>query len=248
MSKTLLIVHHTPSPHTQEMFEAVLSGATDPEIQGVEVVRRPALVVTPTDMLEADGYLLGTPANLGYMSGALKHAFDVCYYPCLDATRGRPFGLYLHGNEGTEGAERGVTAITTGLGWVKAAEHVVVSGKPTQGRPGGVLGTRRDGRRAANGWGEPLGEVPRSCAARARCVCPAFVGATFIVPATRQQDLAATERDVAPRPGCARGGYTPANRVTTMAPSATQRCRRMNDGHHLRRGSRSSPTKAIRGR
>ena len=30
MSKTLLIVHHTPSPHTQEMFEAVLAGATDP--------------------------------------------------------------------------------------------------------------------------------------------------------------------------------------------------------------------------
>jgi multimeric flavodoxin WrbA len=132
VSKTLLIVHHTPSPHMQEMFEAVLAGATDPEIQGVEVVRRPALTVTPTDMLEADGYLLGSPANLGYMSGALKHAFDVCYYPCLDTTRGRPFGLYLHGNEGTEGAERGVTAITTGLGWVKAAETVLVSGKPSK--------------------------------------------------------------------------------------------------------------------
>lgn len=51
----------------------MLAGATDPEIQGVEVVRRPALTVSPTDMLEADGYLLGTPANLGYMSGALKH-------------------------------------------------------------------------------------------------------------------------------------------------------------------------------
>jgi hypothetical protein len=61
---------------------------------------------------------------------ALKHAFDVIYYPCLDATKGRPFGLYLHGNEGTEGAERGVDSITTGLGWVKAAEYVVVSGKP----------------------------------------------------------------------------------------------------------------------
>jgi hypothetical protein len=49
MSKTLLIVvHHTPSPHCQEMFEAVLAGATDPEIQGVEIVRRPALVVSPT--------------------------------------------------------------------------------------------------------------------------------------------------------------------------------------------------------
>ena len=71
----------------------------------------------------------GASANI---TGTGEHAFDVCYYPCLDTTRGRPFGLYLHGNEGTEGAERGVTAITTGLGWVKAAEYVVVSGKPSK--------------------------------------------------------------------------------------------------------------------
>jgi len=48
-------------------------------------------------------------------------------------------GLYLHGNEGTEWAENGVTAIKTGLGWVKAAEYVVVSGKrarPTSNRVG----------------------------------------------------------------------------------------------------------------
>jgi multimeric flavodoxin WrbA len=132
VTSTLLIVHHTPSPYMQQMFEAVLSGATDPEIEDVAIVRRPALTVSPSDMLEADGYLLGTPANLGYMSGALKHAFDLCYYPCLDTTRGRPFGLYLHGNEGTEGAESGVTAITTGLGWVKATEYVKVSGKPSK--------------------------------------------------------------------------------------------------------------------
>lgn len=98
--KRLLIVHHTPSPHCQEMFEAVLSGATDPEIDGVEVVRRPALTCSAADMLDADGYLLGTPpANLGYISGALKHAFDQSYYQILDSTRGRPFGVYLHGNE-----------------------------------------------------------------------------------------------------------------------------------------------------
>jgi multimeric flavodoxin WrbA len=126
----LLVVHHTPSPHCQEMFEAVLAGATDPDIEGVEVLRRPALTVSAADVLEADGYLLGSPVNLGYMSGALKHAFDQIYYPCLDATRGRPFGLWLHGNEGTEGAERAVTSITTGLGWTKAADYVVVSGKP----------------------------------------------------------------------------------------------------------------------
>ena len=73
----LLIIHHTPSPHCQEMFEAVVSGATDPEIEGVEVVRKAALSVTATDVLEADGYLLGTPANLGYISGALLPVMGV---------------------------------------------------------------------------------------------------------------------------------------------------------------------------
>lgn len=127
---TLLIVHHTPSPHCQEMFEAVISGASDPEIVDVEIIRRPALSVTATDFLSADGYLLGTPVNLGYISGALKHAFDSSYYQILDATRGRPFGVYLHGNEGTEGAVRAIDSITTGLGWNKAADYVIASNKP----------------------------------------------------------------------------------------------------------------------
>lgn len=132
MSKTLLIIHHTPSPHCQEMFEAVIAGATDPEIEGVEVIRRPALTVSPVEMLEADGYVLGSPVNLGYISGALKLAFDQSYYQLLDSTRGRPFGVFLHGNEGTEGAERALDGIAAGLGWVKTAETVVVMGRPTK--------------------------------------------------------------------------------------------------------------------
>jgi multimeric flavodoxin WrbA len=126
----LLIVHHTPSPGMQAMFEAVVSGATDPEITGVDVDRRPALSATASDVLAADALILGTPANIGYMSGALKHFFDQIYYPCLDSTRGRPYGLYVHGNEGTEGALRAIDGITQGLGWSAAAAPVVVMGTP----------------------------------------------------------------------------------------------------------------------
>jgi multimeric flavodoxin WrbA len=128
----LLIVHHTPSPSVQGMFEAVVAGATNGEIVGVEVVRRPALAATVSDALAADGYLLGTPANLGMMSGALKVFFDLAYYPCLDATRGRPFGLYVHGNNDTTGAVRGIESITTGLGWVKVSPVVSVAGEPSK--------------------------------------------------------------------------------------------------------------------
>ena len=72
----LLIVHHTSSPSMQAMLEAVLAGAGHDDIEGVEVVTRPALTASAVDVLGADGYLLGTPANIGYMSGALKHFFD----------------------------------------------------------------------------------------------------------------------------------------------------------------------------
>lgn len=113
------------------MLEAVLEGARDPNIEGVEVVARPALVATAVDVMEADGYLLGTSANLGYMSGALKHLFDLVYYPCLNATARRPYGLYLHGNDDTTGAERAIAKIVTGLGWRQTSDVVVVTGAPT---------------------------------------------------------------------------------------------------------------------
>jgi multimeric flavodoxin WrbA len=129
----LLVVHHTTSPALEAMFDAVLSGATNDLIDDVEVVARAALAAGPVDVLEADGYVLGTPANLGFISGALKHFFDQVYYPCRDATKGRPFGLYVHGNNDTTGAERAVDTITTGLGWRQAHEHVRVIGAP--GRP-----------------------------------------------------------------------------------------------------------------
>ncbi len=73
MPRTLLVVHHTPSPLTRELLEAVLAGARDPEITGVDVRSVPALGATVPDVLDADGFLFGTPANFGYMSGALKH-------------------------------------------------------------------------------------------------------------------------------------------------------------------------------
>jgi NAD(P)H-dependent FMN reductase len=128
----LLLVHHTASPSLHSMLDAARAGATDDAIEGVEVVVRAALSATATDVLAADAYLLGTPANLGYMSGALKHFFDQIYYPCLEETIGRPFGVYVHGNNDTTGALRAIEAITTGLQWRLAAAPVSVIGEPTR--------------------------------------------------------------------------------------------------------------------
>ena len=112
------------------MVEAVRAGARTDEIEGVEVVSRPALTASAVDVLEADGYLLGSPVNLGYLSGALKHFFDQIYYPCLDETIRRPFGAFLHGNNDAAGALRALESITTGLKWRAVQPPVVVMGEP----------------------------------------------------------------------------------------------------------------------
>src|SRR5579859_7320491 len=124
----LLIVHHTPSPALQAMLESVIAGARDPQLEDIEVEVRPALAAGVPDVLAADGFVLGTPANIGYMSGALKHFFDQVYYPCLLAKAGAPYGLYVHGGSDTAGAVRAVRSIATGLSWQEVSQPVEVTG------------------------------------------------------------------------------------------------------------------------
>jgi NAD(P)H-dependent FMN reductase len=125
----LLVVHHTPSPALQAVLEAVREGVALAD--DVEAVLRPALAAGAADLLAADGVLLGTPANIGYMSGALKHFFDTVYYPCLDATVGLPFGVYVHGNDDTAGALASIQRITGALRWKQVAAPLALTGAPS---------------------------------------------------------------------------------------------------------------------
>ncbi len=129
----LLIVHHTVSPATQELLDAVLDGARDDEIEGVEVRTEAALSATASDLFGADALILGTPANIGYMSGALKVFFDTVYYPAQETTRGLPYGLYVHGDNDTAGAVRSVESIAKGIGWERHRPPVTVTGRPDAG-------------------------------------------------------------------------------------------------------------------
>lgn len=128
----LLVVHHTTSPALQELLEATLAGTKADGLAEVDVRVRAALAATAVDVLAADGFVLGTPANIGYMSGALKHFFDTVYYPCLSAKVGAPYGLYVHGNLDTTGAVRAVESITKAMGWQRVHEPVLVAGAPVK--------------------------------------------------------------------------------------------------------------------
>lgn len=126
--KRLLIIAHAPSPNTQSMRDALLSGARSPDIETVETRPLSPFETGPEDVFWANGVILMTPENLGYMSGALKDFFDRCYYPCLDRTQGLPYALCIRaGSDGT-GTRRGVETIGTGLRWRAIQEPLICRG------------------------------------------------------------------------------------------------------------------------
>jgi multimeric flavodoxin WrbA len=135
----LLVVHHSPTAGVRDLTEAVLAGTADEAIEGVDVVVRAALEASAGDVNESDAVLLGTTANFGYMSGALKHFFDATFLDiggALDtdgsgtpATGGRkPYALWVHGRYDTAGAVRSVQTIVQALPWTQAAPPLEVLG------------------------------------------------------------------------------------------------------------------------
>jgi NAD(P)H-dependent FMN reductase len=124
----------------QEMLEAVRRGVAHEELSAVDVAVRPALSATASDLLAADGVVLGTPANIGYMSGALKHFFDTVYYPTLEAKVGLPYGLYVHGGNDVTGAVRAVEKVVGGLRWEQVAAPVTVTGQVDKAAVEGCAG------------------------------------------------------------------------------------------------------------
>lgn len=137
---TILVVHHSPTESLQRLAEAVVAGAGDEAIEGVRVLTRPALQPDAEELRSADAVVLITPANFGYMSGAMKHYLDTVFLEVGGALsddgsasgdappKGPPFGLLVHGRYDTTGAERSVLSIVRALGWQQSAEVLSVLG------------------------------------------------------------------------------------------------------------------------
>ena len=128
-TKTLLIVCNTPSPNTGRLAEAVTAGARHDDIENVDVYQLEPLDANADAVMNADGVILGTTENFGYMSGLMKDFLERIYYPCLEHTEGKPWCLYVRaGNDGT-GAKSSVERIVTGLAWRAVRPALVMSGE-----------------------------------------------------------------------------------------------------------------------
>lgn len=134
MSKHLLIVYHTQSGTTSRMADAVIAGARSSDVSDVEVRARSALDADADDLLWADGFILGTPENFGYMSGAMKYFLDRSYYACENRISGKPYALFVRaGNDGS-GAISSMRRILSGLAVREVQEAVLIAGEFDEAR------------------------------------------------------------------------------------------------------------------
>lgn len=111
------------------MADAVIRGASHPDIENVELRVRDALEATADDLLWCDGFILGTPENFGYMSGAMKYFLDRVFYACENKVAGKPYALFVRaGNDGS-GAISSINRILTGLAVRQVREPVLIAGE-----------------------------------------------------------------------------------------------------------------------
>lgn len=141
---TILVVHHSPTEKAQKLADTVLAAARaaaeevnaelgeaageKPGQPAVQVLERQALEPDVEELRGADAVILGTTANFGYISGALKHYFDTVYVPVLEEKKATPTSWWIRGGYDTTGAEKAMRSILTGLEWETVAEPVEFTG------------------------------------------------------------------------------------------------------------------------
>ncbi|OGT79911.1 MAG: flavodoxin [Gammaproteobacteria bacterium RIFCSPLOWO2_02_FULL_61_13] len=125
----LLIVAHAPSDNTRILLDAVVRGASHPDINAVALRIKAPLEAGPDDLIWAQGLILGTTENFGSMAGLMKDFLERIYYPCLEKTQGLPYALYIRaGNDGL-GTRTAMERIISGLRWQPAQPPLLLAGE-----------------------------------------------------------------------------------------------------------------------
>ncbi|MCB1908004.1 MAG: NAD(P)H-dependent oxidoreductase [Rhodocyclaceae bacterium] len=125
--RRLLIVYHTQTGHTGRLADAVAAGARS--VEECDTVLLRAFDAGADDLRHADGLLLGTPENFGYMSGALKDFFDRTYYAVEGEMAGVPYGVFVSAGNDGRGAVREIGRIANGYGWRQVCDAMIVRGE-----------------------------------------------------------------------------------------------------------------------
>jgi multimeric flavodoxin WrbA len=135
----LLIVYHSPTLAMSALSDQVIAGAKDDAIEGIDVLALPPDQVTAETINAANGIVILTPANFGYMAGMVKDLFDRTFLDiggalsvdgsAAQSSGGRkPYALCVHGRYDAEGAVSSIERIVAALPWRRVAPVLTVIG------------------------------------------------------------------------------------------------------------------------
>ncbi|GAC1627476.1 MAG: NAD(P)H-dependent oxidoreductase [Nevskia sp.] len=126
--KHLLLIYSSQTGRTESMMRAVSAGIGE-FADEVELRAMRALDAGLDDLLWAEGLLIGTPENFGYMSGAVKDFMDRTYYPAEGRVDGLPYAVFVAaGNDGS-GAVRAIERIALGYKWKAVCAPLLLRGE-----------------------------------------------------------------------------------------------------------------------
>ena len=128
MPKTLLIIAHRPSPNTAALADAALAACHNYDDGDIETLCLTPFEVTAPNLFKADGVVIGTTENIGYMAGATKDMFDRCYNDWIDRTEAKPVAIYIRAGLDGTATKRALTSMCSGLKWRLVAEPLILKG------------------------------------------------------------------------------------------------------------------------
>ena len=130
IDKKIVFVSHSPSKNTRILANTVLDVIKYNKLKLKVEIYSP-LEITSNDVLKANGIIIGTIENFGYMAGATKDFFDRCYNNLLDRSQGLPVFYYIRAGLDGEGSEIALNKIILGLKWRQVLKPLILKGKWT---------------------------------------------------------------------------------------------------------------------
>ena len=92
--KNLLVIWSSQTGRTEALMRAACDGAAE-FADEVDLRVLKALEAGVDDLLWADGLIIATPENFGYMSGMMKDFLERIFYDCEGKVAGRPWALVV---------------------------------------------------------------------------------------------------------------------------------------------------------
>ena len=115
-----------------------MRGASHPDAGGLDVRLASPFDIAAGDLFAADGVLIGTTENIGYMAGATKDMFDRCYNDWLDNSEAKPVGVYIRAGLDGTATRRALESIIGAQRWRLVAAPLVLHGDWSGGYPAEV--------------------------------------------------------------------------------------------------------------